>query len=229
MAYALISHFAAAGANTFTSGSQDTSGATLIVVGITENGTGAAVLSDNKSNTWTRLTQQDAIPGFSQGCLAYAKNPTVGTGHTFTLTGSSIFAVESVAWFSGANTTAPFDQQNTGGGAGATTGQTPGSVTPSEDNELVVSNLAWVNSITITSVTGMTLLDQTNFSGGNNYGGGLAYVIQTTAGAINPAWNWTGGPSPANAGIATFKAAAAGATTWGPLLGLANNRLVVAQ
>ncbi len=211
MSYALVSNVQAAGANTFTSGAIDTSGASLIVVAITESGANSVTLSDSKGNTWFRLTQRDLITGSSQLCLAYAKNPTVGSGHTFTATGSSFFAVLSVAAFSGADLTSPFDQEGVGGGgAGSSTGQQSGSVTPSADNELIISAAAWSTSITVTSVTGMTLIGQTDFAGGTNYGGGIAYAVQTTATTVNPAWNWTGGAVASNFDTATFKVAAGG-------------------
>lgn len=208
MAIALVSNVKAAGANTFTSGSIDTSGANLLTVVLTEASVGAATLSDSKGNTWTACTEQ--FNSVNPACVIYyAKNPTVGTGHTFTATGTSHFAVISAAAWSGADTAAPLDQQNGTGGAGFVNTAPPGSVTPTEDNELVLSGFAWASSVTITSVTGSTILDQTDFAGGTNYGGGDAYVIQTAATAINPAWNFTG-TIPGNVVVATFKVGAAG-------------------
>lgn len=205
MAYGLVAHNASAGASTFTSGAIDTSGASLLVVVVTEATAGGATLTDSKSNTWTKLTEQSAV---APACVIYyAKNPTVGSGHTVTLTGVLFFGVASFSAWSGAETSAPFDQENgTGGGSFTNTAQ-PGSVTPSVDNELVITGFAWNNNQTMSSVTGCTLLDQTDFSGGNNYGGGAAYVIQTTAGAVNPTWNFSG-TTAGDIVIATFKASA---------------------
>ena len=207
MAIAFISNTTAAGPNTFSSSSVDTSGANFIAIGLTENGAASVTISDSKSNTWSKNTEQSAT---APDCvLYYTVNPTVGTGHTFTATGSSIYAVMSIAWFSGVATTTPLDQQNGSGGGGMTSPAQPGSITPTEDDELVLSALAWSSGFDITSVTGMTQIGETDFAGGNNYGGGLAYVIQTTAAAINPGWNYSGTMS-GNLTQASFKKAAGG-------------------
>lgn len=208
MSIALISNIAGSGPNGFTTGAIDTSGANLLAIALVDF-TGTAVLSDSKGNTWL-LARTDSQPPVLR--IYYAKNATVGSGHTFTVTGASTFAVLSAAAFSGADTTAPLDQTNGNGGGTMTTGFQPGSVTPTTDNQLIFTALSWGSSINVTSVTGATQIDETDFAGGNNFGGGDAYAIQTTATAVNPAWNWTGGTVSGNCSQATFKAAAAGAT-----------------
>lgn len=212
MAIAFVSQVAASGANTFTSGSLDTTGADLLVVVVTENTAGGVTLSDSKSNTWNPLTEQ--TNSINPSCVIYYAKATgkTGTGHTFTATGSSIFCVLNVMAFSGSDTTAPFDQQNGTGGGSFTSTAAPGSITPTVDNELIISGFAWNASLTITSVTGATAFYQTNFSGGANYGGGGAYAIQTTATAANDAWNFTGTIA-GNIVTASFKATAGGATS----------------
>jgi hypothetical protein len=88
-----------------------------------------------------------------------------------------------------------------------------GSVTPSAANELVVTaegqGAAGGSPFTIN--LGFTITDQKAQVGGQADGGGLAYLIQTTATAVNPTWT---GVSNGNmvVTIATFKAAAAGGT-----------------
>lgn len=80
----------------------------------------------------------------------------------------------------------------------------PGSITPSEDNELVVSGWAWTTTgVTVTSVTGMTLVNQ--LDAGAPPGAAGAYVIQTVASAINPTWNYTGSPGFFGPSQASFK------------------------
>jgi hypothetical protein len=167
MAIAFVSQIAASGANTFTSGTLDTSGADLLVVVVTEGTAGAVTLSDSKSNTWNPLTEQSAV---APACVIYYAKAAgkTGTGHTFTATGSSIFCVLNVMAFSGSDATAPFDQQNGAGGGSFTSTAAPGSITPTVDNELIISGFAWNASLTITSVTGATAFYQTNYSGGAN-------------------------------------------------------------
>jgi len=213
-AIALVAQVSGTGASTFTTGSVDTSGANLLTIALTEASNGAATISDSKSNTWTKLTEQCA----STPCVViyYAKNATVGSGHTFTATGSSFFAVLGASAWSGADTTAPFDQENGTGGGSMASGQQPGSVTPTTDGQVVVSAMGWNDTRNITSVTGSTQLNENDFTGGVNYGGGSAYVIQTTAAAVNPAWNWTGGNVAGEVVVATFKAASGGGPTCPP-------------
>jgi hypothetical protein len=204
MAITLLNHLTAAGTSTFTSPSGDTTGASLLVLALTEASAGLATISDSKGNTWTLLTEQTGTPSCR---LYYVANPVVGTSHTFTATGAAMLAVISVAWFGGVQKASPFDVQSGAVNAAFVNTAQPGSVLPGISNELVVSAFAWISALTVTSVTGMVITDQTNFSAAANYGGGLAYVVQTGAPAsANPTWNFSatlGGSVVA----ATFRAA----------------------
>jgi hypothetical protein len=203
----------AAGANTFTSGTYDTTGADFLVIVLTENTAGSVTLSDNKSNTWlvSPPTERSVV---NPACVIYYATASgkTGTGHTFTATGSSIFAVLSVFAFSGGAQSSAFDQENGTGGGSFTNMAAPGSVTPTTDNQLVLSGFGWNSATTITSVTGATAFQQTDFAGGTNYGGGGAYQIQTTATAVNMAWNFSG-TTAGDIVTATFFSAGAGPVT----------------
>jgi hypothetical protein len=199
MVYSLIGH--CTGANT--TAPMNTTGANLIVMGLAAVG---APPTDSKSNTWTGLTQFNAGGNILQ--IWYCFNPTTDPAHTFS--GGASYARPTVAAFSGA-AAAPFDQQN-GTTAVASTSAAAGSVTPTTPNQLLVAAIDFNNvnaqpPVTITG--GFTITD-----GGPNtssvYGGGLAYLIQTTAAAANPAWGWTNTDTVCVA-IATFKAAAGAA------------------
>lgn len=210
MTFSLISSVTAGSSDksNVTSGSINTSGANLIVVHIADyGGTGLGTLSDSKSNTWTALT------GFSQGGgstsqIYYCYNPTTDAAHTFTYSsGSTIYPTIQVMAFSG-SASSPFDAQN-GNGQNFGSTLTTGSVSPSVDNELLVAGCAMLASATISSIdSGFNFLLY-SASGANSTGGGFAYLIQTTAGSVNPAWSKTFGAAAA-ASIATFKASAAG-------------------
>jgi hypothetical protein len=147
--------------------------------------------------------------------MYYAANPTVGTGHTFTNSGAFNYSSICAAAFSGVKTTSPFDQQN-GAGASSTTLAT-GSVTPSENNELVVTHLSFSGAGLPTSINGgFTETNDVEFGSGNNYGSTMAYLVQTTATAANPTWTRTNS-SPMSARIATFKASATSVKTFNGL------------
>src|SRR5258708_3690000 len=103
----VISSAVAGGANGGTTAAVDTSGANLLVAYVITQG--AVTVSDSKSNTWSALT--NSVNGFLNGQFFYAKGATTGTGHTFTVSGSSSVSVIQVNAYSGADTVSPFDQQ----------------------------------------------------------------------------------------------------------------------
>ncbi len=174
----------------------DTSGANLLVVVVSYLTASPPTLSDSKSNSWGSpiLTEVGASGG--SAAMYYCKNPNIGTAHTFTLTGgadnSACFAA-----FDGRDTTSPLDQSS-----GANLGSVqPGSITPSTDNQLVVAVSGGGIGTTGTVDSGMTVTDFNPFVGGTGYHSVLAYIIQSTAGAINPTFADAGGII-----IASFKA-----------------------
>ncbi len=175
----------------------DTTGASLLIICGSFIGTSATV-SDSvggNSNTWTPLT--GTLTGGRSEQLFYCASPTVGSGHTFTVTGS--FPAICVVAFS--NTAAsPFDQESNNFG-----GQ-PGSITPSEDNEVLVTGLGHSDA-TSQSIDQSFIITDDIANGGFSVGAAMAYLIETTATAKNPTW------TPSNNGrvsMATFKAGTGG-------------------
>lgn len=196
MAIALVTNTAKGTAqNGGTTNAIDTTGANLIVVAIAYFSGTISSISDSKSNTWTALT--NAANGSNEFRLFYCLNPTVGSGHTFTVSASSQYPTICVAAFSGVKTASAFDQQSAVGSTN------PGSVTPTEDNELVVTGLCGDCDATST-YSGFTVTNAIAFTGGSFMGGAMAYKVQTTATTVNTAWSATG--SVRASGIATFKA-----------------------
>lgn len=194
----------------FTSAAMNSTGATGLVCGLTSYDLATEpTLSDSKGNTFTPLTVIN-ITNLLRVRLLYVAAPSVGSGHTFTVTISGGNSYSSVACLalSGMHAT-PFDQENGTPITPAATSAQPGSVTPSVDNEILITVMGFddgESSATIDS--SFTISDQIN---ANYYWWGiaLAYKIQTTAGAENPTWSWTGSTRAVSA-IASFKAAAAG-------------------
>lgn len=211
MAYSLIANTGTGSVdgNTVTTAGINTTGANLLVVVLSDFDDGTTTLQDSRTNTWTGLTARRAADG-TRVRIYYVASPSVGAAHTFTATKDTnqTFPGLCVAAFSGGHT-APFDQQNGGTTAGATTLQT-GSVTPSENNELLIAGISFFSSdpATINSAFNIAnALDVDDFGGGS-MGCALAYQIQTTATARNPTWTIL--TSAAAAAIATFKESAAG-------------------
>ena len=201
MAYSLVAQTKASGANTFTTSAIDTTGANLLVIFVSRYSVTSATLSDSKGNSWTKLSNASGTN--IVGSFFYCTNPTVGSGHTFTLTGTSIYAVIAVQAWSGANTVAPFDAENIGT-PGTGTSIATGSVSPSVNDELVVAGLTTNSTDTFGINSSFTISGQEPFTLNVNFGGAMAYLVQTTKGAVNPTWSWTNSANAA-AAIACFK------------------------
>jgi hypothetical protein len=208
MAFGLFAHVAgsSAGGPGFTTSSLDTTGANLIVVLVSDYLPSSTTLSDSRSNTWTPLTAKN---GSSQSRLQlyYCYAPTTDAAHTFTVSnsGGSYPAISVLALSGAANS--PFDVEN-GGSTGSASSLQPGSVTPSVDNEIVITGLGGVTQGTMSINSGFTISDQFAYNG-SAFGSSLAYLVQTTATAENPTWSWNGGANEATAVIATFKSSGA--------------------
>jgi hypothetical protein len=94
-----------------------------------------------------------------------------------------------MAAFSG-SAASPFDVENGFNGSGTTL--QPGSVTPSEANELLITALAFNGSGSPLSINlGFTVIEDANFVSGQSYGVGLAYLIQGPAAPVNLTWTRT--------------------------------------
>ena len=198
-----------------TSSSLDTTGADLLICVASwyyaVNSTDT--MSDSKGNTWTALTLSGTTT--SRCRIFYSTNsPTVGSGHTFTFSpggsgaGYAIYPSINVLAVSGAHATSPFDQQNTNSGSG--TSLSTGSVTPTENSELLIAGIVRGQANSASIDGGFTISSQVNYNGGMNMGGALAYLIQSTAAAANPSFSRISNDSLSRTVIATFKAASPG-------------------
>ena len=222
MAYALITSTSKAAAvnTTVTTDAIDSSGGNFAVVNVGSYNAGTVVLTDSKSNTWNGLTNRVNVATGQTQRLFYTQGGTFGTNHTFKAEDLvlPIYPSIEVLIFSGA-VASPFDQEAGADGSGINTLAT-GSLTPSENNCLVVTGLGHENNSS-GAVAASSPFDTNDimvaYGAGTNEGSGISYEIQTSATARNPSWSITN-----NAGmavtLAVFKAAAAGGGG-GPILG----------
>ena len=202
----------------------DTTGATLLVLVTEQRGSpgGAGVVTEPYGNSWVTLSFVSNECGMRMYySYTHGGAPlSVGAGHTFTFSpqgGGSWYSVVDVYAFSGTMTSGdPFDAQNAGTTSeGAPYNQIrPGSVTPTNDNSLIVTGFAHGDISGTPSIdssfTG--LLDEIS-----DQGAAAAYLIQTTKGAVNPLWSKTNNYGANGAVIAVFKPAASGAAGRRPL------------
>lgn len=207
MAFSLLGNVAAGstGANSVTTASVDTTGANLLVLCLSSYSSVARpTISDSKSNTWIAAADYTKNNGSPRSTIFYCYGGTVGSGHTFTASGTSSSASIAVLYFSGA-VSSPKDQHNGTITNSAGTIAT-GSVTPTNNGQLLVAmigrNLGVGTGVTING--GFTIANQIATVGGNHFGIGAAYLIQTTATAANPTWTDGASDVDMTAAIATF-------------------------
>lgn len=216
VAFVVSSSAGCTGSCTATTSGIDTTGATLLVAAVNEYFADPTLanMSDSNGNTWHHLTMlDDSATSGMEFVIWYAYDHggsalSVGSGHTFSYAGTS-YAGLTVMAYSGTQTSSdPFDQQNKAGTAAGFTAQ-PGSITPTVDNELVVTYVQGLIAADETySINSSYNKRQELFYNGNANMGG-ADIVQTTAGATNP--TWTSDNSPRHlALIASFKAATGG-------------------
>lgn len=208
MAYSLIANTHAANTDSgVTTSAIDTTGANLLVVA-TGSYQAATIptLTDSKSNSWTGLPAQE-VSGDSRVRVYYCAGATVGSGHTFSFNGSVTYPAICVAAWAGARTPTPDDQQNGTNASGVNSVQ-PGSVTPGESNELLITAFSYGAAITPSINGGFSISDSQQFTSSQNFGVSLAYLVQTAAAAANPTWSWSDGTRSVAVTIHTFKAEA---------------------
>src|SRR5689334_8104381 len=162
----------------------DTTGADLIILGISaykpnyDSGFGSITIGDNKGNSFARAAH-DPDPSNLETDVRFVQAPTVGAGHTFTVSSAIVgfYPVFEVLAFSGSDAD-PVDQANWAETDGVTTIQ-PGSVTPSTSGQLLVVVGATLASATVPTVdSGFTVSDGAPYDGGNTVCGVAAYLFQ---------------------------------------------------
>jgi hypothetical protein len=198
------------GYNGGTTGTINTTGANLLVACVSTHGYGTldpqSPISDSRSNSWTLAAESLAYQD-GEIHLYYSTPTSVGPQHSFTVSGSIIEASINVMAWAGIDE-APLDQA-AGAGAVGTSIQ-PGSITPTQNNALLIScltNTADSSSSSRTINGGFTIAGQIGESA-SNYSMSVAgaYLLQTTASAANPTWSYPVNNT-ANAVIASFKTA----------------------
>jgi len=201
MAITLIASVTMAGTDDGgTSTAIDTTGATLLVMSVSL--WTAHAVSDSKGNTWVPLTER--VSTQLRHRLYYCLTPTVGTGHTFTLTGANFYPSMFVYAFAGVASY----QVESGAIAASGASLASGSLTPSTAGALVVTGVCGFNAASTDTVTpsGFAVTTITGV-GGTNLHGSAAWLIQATAAAIDPTWAFTPSQGNLSVGSAVFLAA----------------------
>lgn len=201
-----------------TSSSIDTTGATGLIMGFCGfQPVNLPTISDNKGNTWTARTLQatGAVHEARAQIFDSMDAPTVGTGHTFSWSYAGYMnAFCAVIAINDSKASGAFDQENGFATNSEVSSVQPGSITPSEDNEIVFALGGFpndMNSGTGAINGGFTIQHQRAYTtAGSHIGGLLAYLIQTTAASANPTITAPTGTDPMSAVIASYKSAGGG-------------------
>lgn len=210
MAFALIANTAkySSDATNVTTDAVDSTGGNLALAVLTSSNVAAFTSSptDSKGNSWTGLTKRSSPDTVYVARIWYSATPTVGSGHTASYSEAAFYGSMGFSVYSGADA-APADAEN-GAGTNSGTSLACGSVTPSADGALIVAVLCSLNLTGVSIDSGFTIIDDVGGNATNRAKVVVAYMIQTTAAAVNPTWSWTG-TAGAAAAIASFKVAAA--------------------
>lgn len=174
------------GVTTSTSPPVDSTGATLIVA--TVEGADFRTFIDNKLNIYTSLNDAGGTPREN---FRYVISPTVGTGHTFSLTqGASGYVIGLKKTAGG---TPVFDAQASGASGNFNNSQpfTPGSITPATSSDILLSAVILDGAATGISVdSGFGILDTQTATSGRVIYFGTNQPASTSA--VNPTWSQTG-------------------------------------
>ncbi len=196
--YALIASDKAAASSpysTVTTPGVNTTGANLIVLGVTTY-RGAGVTStptDSKGNSYVLVANYTDGAGGAQLAIFYCYAPTVGASHTISYpTVASSFPTIIMKAYSGASSS-PLDQFTGFGNTGYTGASTiqPGSVTPSTNGQLVFTCIsAWLATSSPTINSGFTtpIFQQSNAA--QTYSTAASDLFQSIAAAINGTWSF---------------------------------------
>ena len=161
-------------------------------------GSGASYTVADSNGTVYVANAQNGVGGTNYIYQLYIPNCAAGS-HALTFSAGAAFGGGYGSWieFSGVATSNPLDQVNNNG---AGTGLYPGTVNPTQNNELIVSAISnnTENNVTYTISSGFSLVNADTIE----HNTWQAYLIQTTATSEDPAW---GGTGPAGScSIATF-------------------------
>lgn len=198
----------APGGTTATTGAIDTSAADFICLTVVGYGASTWTVSDSKGNTWTSLTLFDAAAQNPSTRNYYCVTPTKGSGHTFTLSGASVFGRIVAMAFSGVKQTSPFDAETATAGTSVASSQASGAVVPSVNGDLLIAGYGGTaGTPSYDGTPAFTVVDAHTLTGGADYSVGVAYYVQTTAASINSSWAVGIGLPTCVASLTAFKAA----------------------
>lgn len=163
----------------------NTTGANLIIALIAYLDLPSPPVSDSNGNTWTLITSSTTLGATT--AVYYCLNPVVGAGHTFHTGGLNTFTGISIMAFSGAKSVSALDAHNSSGT------NTTGSITPSQNNELIVMGAGVFSGSTPTGISIGVIVDIDPPVPGRDFANATAYQVQTAATPANATFSFSSG------------------------------------
>lgn len=190
--------------DTATTAPVDITGATSVWVSVSRVFSASTVVIDSVGNIFTALSVNTGGAG-NQGIIQFCKsNPTTSATYTVTATNNTTgnglnMAVDAFNGTVGAS--CPDVQSQNSAGSNSVQ---PGSVTPPNNNSLLVTAVALngQNVITTTIDSGFMILDSVFPGSGQGFALATAYLKQITAAPVNLTWTFTGQVGSASIGVA---------------------------
>lgn len=117
----------------------------------------------------------------------------VGSGHTFTCPSTNGLPTCIVVAISGTAFTSEFDKSTTKtSGAPLVQTITYASITPTNDNEIILAALALKAASTNRAIdSGFSIIQDVSFVAAQHVSGTVGYLIQGAKAALAPTWTWT--------------------------------------
>ncbi len=120
------------------------------------------------------------------------KNITGAAGHTFTVSGTNIFAQICPITMQSTDTSTLFDQENGWTNVLGNNIHATGNVTPGSAGEILIAGIGFSGSVSaVTCNNGFSTAVFSNYSPGAYYGGAACYKIQTSIVAEGTTFDWT--------------------------------------
>jgi hypothetical protein len=201
----LASVSAALGINGGSTSGINATGGTAVVANLNYySGAVSLTFNDSNGNTYTPLTAQtDTSSGVSR--LYYCGNATCGSGMTWTIGGTGVYASVEVTVYTKSSGALTLDSQTGTTNVSSNTIQ-PGSLSTSGTaTELYVSGIESADTAPGTTVdSSVTIRGNIQGSGGTNYGGAIGQGVTTGTTTINPTWTNSSAGSTGMAATAAF-------------------------
>jgi hypothetical protein len=164
-----------------------TGGNLMVIVATAVSATGPAPTLSPSACTLNGLIVQEDSSNSERIWYCYGFTPSAS--QTVQITGGTYYPALTVYIFGG--TVGSTVDKQAGANGNATSCQ-PASITPSNNGEVIVSGFTVAAAISGLSVSGgMSTPTLVPYTSGTNLGNSAAYLIQTTAAAIQPQWSWS--------------------------------------